>query len=196
MEKAILSPFNGLGIPVAKKSIGHGLFLFQLAVCLCLYQDHNNVCNFEGKELQICSFAILFWLFGVLCNSLGIGGSGLPTLEKKNHFDFEGDCIGSMDQSSIAILLISIGILVVINNSNSLSLFRSFVVLLGNVSYFSIYKFCVPLIKYISVYLIVFVVSLTDCLNFLYIGPMLSVNRKSLNSFRLGCFLFCLVFLT
>lgn len=66
------------------------LFLFQLSTHLCLCWDHNNVCSFEGKELQMCSFAIMFWLFGVLCSSPGVGESGLPIPKKEASLIWKG----------------------------------------------------------------------------------------------------------
>lgn len=91
LQRLFFLPWMALASLLQKKLIGHGLFLNSLSVVyiyMLLSQNHNNVCNFEGKELHICSFAVLFWLLGVLCNSLGIGRSGLPTLN-----DFEGDYV-------------------------------------------------------------------------------------------------------
>lgn len=104
----------------------------------------------------MCSFAILFWLFGALCNSPGIGEIRLANSKESSRFDLGGDCIESMGQSRMAMLLISIDILLAINNSKSWHLPRSISIPLGNVLYFSSHTSCMPLTKYTSVYYIVF----------------------------------------
>lgn len=75
-------------------------------------------------------------------------------------------------------LLISIDILLAINNSKSLPLPRSFSVPLGNGLYFSIHRSCMPFAKHISVYFTVFLVSLADCLSF-YISVPVCEQKKS-----------------
>lgn len=115
----------------------------------------------------------------------------LANSKERSRFDLEGDCIESMGQSRMAMLLISIDILLAINNSKSLPLPRAFSVPLDNFLYFSIHKTCMPLAKYILVYYIVFLVSLTDCLSFLYISLCLWTEKAWIPS-NLDAFCFVL----
>lgn len=164
-----------------KQSTGHGLFLnpyfYSSCLHICVYA--GTIIMFavlRGKNskcvpLQYCfgyleSFAVPQELEYLTCQ-----------LQRKKPLWFGRGLYRTMGQSRMAMLLISIDILLAINNSKSLPLPRSFLVPLVNDLYFSIHRSCMPFAKYISVYFTVFLVSLADCLGFLYIGPCLWTEK-------------------
>lgn len=168
---------------------------------------------FYSSCLHICAYAGTIIMFAVLrertpnvflCNTVLAIWSPLQfprnrrirlaNSKERSRFDLERDCIEPMGQSRMAMLLISIDILLAINNSKSLPLPRAFSVPLGSVLYFLIHKSCMPLAKYISVYYIVFLVSLADCLSSLYKGPCLWTEKVWIPS-NLDAFCFVLFFL-
>lgn len=100
----------------------------------------------------------------------------LANSEKRNHFDFERDCIESIDQSKIVSLLISIGILLVFKIVTACLYLGPFQFFLAM---FFTFQYAISLAcPWLNIFLYILFLSFHRLFEFSICCSMLSVNRK------------------